>query len=192
MATTFALVTKFQAILDEIYKVVSLTARMDAQTKPVDFGAANEVKVFKTSIIGMGTYSRSTGYPAGDVNGTWEAIKLEIERGRAFSIDRMDNEETLGQAFGTLAGEYMRTAVVPEMDAYRFAKYAGTANIQAATPATLSANTILAAIDAASLALDEKEVQPKGGCFTFPVLATVTSRRQLPACWLMRVLLTGG
>jgi len=163
MATSFELASKFQAILDEIYKVEALTARMDAPTKPVDFGAANEVKVFKTSIIGMGTYSRSTGYPAGDVNGTWEAVKLEVERGRAFSIDRMDNEETLGMAFGTVGGEYMRTAVIPEMDAYRFATYAGTVGIQAISAgATLTAATILPAIDAASLALDDKEVPAEG------------------------------
>lgn len=29
----------------------------------------------------------------------------------------MDNEETLGMAFGTLAGEFIRTRVSPEIDA---------------------------------------------------------------------------
>ena len=65
MANSIALAAKFQPILDEIYKAASLTARMDGLTKPVSFAGANVVKIFKTSLVGLGTYSRSTGYPAG-------------------------------------------------------------------------------------------------------------------------------
>lgn len=162
MAQSIALANKFQPILDEIYKAASLTARMDAQTKPVDFAGANVVKVFKTDPIGLGTYSRVSGYPAGQVVGAWETMTLSIERGRAFVIDRMDDEETLGMAFGTLASEFIRTEVAPELDAYRFAKYAGTSGIQTVEGATLDANSILTAIDAAKLALDQNEVPREG------------------------------
>jgi hypothetical protein len=136
---------------------------MDSPTKPVDFGGANAVNIFKTSMVGMGTYSRATGYPGGDVTGTWETLTLAASRGRAFSIDRMDDEETLGMAFGTLSGEFIRTKVVPEIDAYRFSKYASWSGItEVGTPATLAANTVLAAIDVASLTLDEAEVPAEG------------------------------
>lgn len=162
MAQTIALATKFQPILDEVYKAASLTARMDAMTKPVDHAGANVVSVFKTNPIGLGTYSRVTGYPAGQITGAWETLTLATERGRAFTIDRMDDEETLGMAFGTLASEFIRTEVAPELDAYRFAKYASTSSINAATPATLTADTILTALDAAKLALDEDEVPREG------------------------------
>lgn len=162
MTQSIALAQKFQPILDEIYKAASLTARMDAQTKPVDFAGANVVKVFKTDPIGLGTYSRVSGYPAGQVVGAWETMTLSIERGRAFVIDRMDDEETLGMAFGTLASEFIRTEVAPELDAYRFAKYAGTSGIQTVAGATLDANSILTAIDAAKLALDQNEVPREG------------------------------
>lgn len=162
MAQSIALANKFQPILDEIYKASSLTARMDALTKPVNFAGANVVSVFKTDPIGLGTYNRVSGYPAGQVVGAWETLTLATERGRAFVIDRMDDEETLGMAFGTLASEFIRTEVAPELDAYRFSKYASTASINAATPATLDANTILTALDAAKLALDEDEVPREG------------------------------
>ena len=162
MTQSIVLAQKFQPILDEIYKAASLTARMDAQTKPVDFAGANVVKVFKTDPIGLGTYSRVSGYPAGQVVGAWETMTLSIERGRAFVIDRMDDEETLGMAFGTLASEFIRTEVAPELDAYRFAKYAGTSGIQTVAGATLDANSILTAIDAAKLALDQNEVPREG------------------------------
>jgi len=162
MAQSITLAQKFQPILDEIYKEASLTARMDALTKPVNFAGANVVKVFKTDPIGLGTYSRVSGYPAGQITAGWEALTLATERGRAFVIDRMDDEETLGMAFGTLASEFIRTEVAPELDAYRFAKYASWSNIQTTTGATLDANSILTAIDAAKLALNKQEVPREG------------------------------
>jgi hypothetical protein len=163
MANSIELAVKFQPILDEIYKLASLTAMLDSQTKAVDGSGANEVKIFKTSMVGLGTYSRATGYVAGDVTGTWETIKLLVERGRAFSIDRLDNEESLGMAFGTLVGEFMRTMVVPEVDAYRFSKFASATSISTVTPATLdTAAKVLAAVDVASLQMDEDQVPSVG------------------------------
>ena len=163
MANSIALAQKFQPILDEIYKRESLTARMDALTKPVNFGGANVVQVYKTSLVGLGTYSRTTGYPAGDVTGTWETLTLAIDRGRAFSIDRMDDDETLGMAFGTTAGEFIRTKVAPEIDAYRFSKYASWSGISTPSEAALSdAASVLAAFDVAMGQLDADEVPAEG------------------------------
>jgi len=114
-------------------------------------------------MVGLGTYSRSGGYPAGDVTGAWETMLLAASRGRSFSIDRMDDEETLGQAFGTLAGEFIRTQVVPEVDAYRFAKYAGTSGISTVAEAALTTGAgVLAAFDAAMTQLSNDEVPDEG------------------------------
>lgn len=163
MANSIALATKFQPILDEIYKKSSLTARLDGLTKPVSFAGANVVKVFKTSVVGMGDYSRATGYPVGDVTGTWETLTLAQERGRELFMDREDDEETLGMAFGTLVGEFMRTQVIPEVDAHRFSKYASWSGItEVGTPATLTSGTVLAAIDVAKAALRANEAPEEG------------------------------
>jgi hypothetical protein len=163
MANSIDLVTKFTAILDRLYKAQSKTARLDAPTETdPSFEGTNIVKVMKTSVVGMGTYSRATGYPKGDVTISWESLQLAASRGRELSVDRMDNEETLGLAFGTLADEYYRTAVVPEVDAYRFATFAGWSSISTVAGATLSASTVLAAIDAASAQMDADEVPEEG------------------------------
>lgn len=161
MAQSIALASKFQPILDEVYKAASLTARMDAKTKPVNFAGANVVNVFKTNPIGLGTYSRVTGYPSGQVVGAWETLTLATERGRSLVVDRMDDEETLGMAFGTVVDELIRTEVAPELDAYRFSKYASTASISGAA-ADLDANGIIAAIDAGKLQMDKDEVPTEG------------------------------
>ena len=161
MAQSIQLVTAFQPILDEIYKLSSLTARMDSPSKPVSFDGANAVKVFKTDVIGMGNYSRASGYPKGQVVATWETLTLSKDRGREFTIDRMDDDETLGMAFGTLAGEFMRTEVIPEVDAYRFAEYATNGN-NGTTGTLATAANVLAAIDTAKAALNADEVPLEG------------------------------
>lgn len=163
MANDIDLVSKFVEIIDAVYKEESLTARLDAMTQDVPFAGANEVKVLKLSTVGLGNYSRATGYPAGDITAKWETLRLTAERGRAFSLDRMDNEETLGLVLGNLIREWMRVHVAPELDAYRFAAYATGAGNSVTTPAALStAANVLAAIDAGMAALDEDEVPTEG------------------------------
>ena len=117
MGNDIDLVSKFVEIIDAVYKEESLTARLDAMTQDVPFAGANEVKVLKLSTVGLGNYSRATGYPAGDITAKWETLRLTAERGRAFSLDRMDNEETLGLVLGNLIREWMRVHVAPELDA---------------------------------------------------------------------------
>jgi hypothetical protein len=156
------LAEKFQPILDEIYKKESLTARLDGLSKPVDHKNARIVYVYKTSMVGLGDYDRADGFPPGDVSGAWEPLELTKDRGRAFSVDSMSDEETLGMAFGTLVGEFIRTKVVPELDAYRFATYAGKASGKPTAAALTTSSGVLTAIDLAQKTLDGKEVPREG------------------------------
>ena len=163
MTQSIALVTMFLKLVDTVYKQQSKTAILDAMTEAPSFLNANEVKVMKLSTVGLGNYSRTTGYPAGDITAAWETMQLSIERGRAFTLDRMDNEESLGLVLGNLITEWMRVHVAPELDAVRFAKYAADAGNVVGSPTTLSAAAdVLAAIDAGNLALSEDEVPEEG------------------------------
>ena len=160
MANSIELASKFLPVIDDIYKAESATTALDTQT--MDFGGVNEVKVLKVSTTGLGDYSRSTGYPKGDVTAGWETMKLSEERGKEISVDRMDNEETLGMVFGAVTGNFMREQVIPELDAYRFAKYAGTAGISSAAAAALTKDDIISAIDEATAVMDGNEVPQEG------------------------------
>lgn len=161
MANSIEYAKKFLPVIDAIYKSESVTEGMDAATL-LDFTGVNEVKVLKVTTTGLGDYSRENGYPKGDVTASWETMKLTEERGKEFSIDRMDNEETLGLAFGTVTGNFMREHVVPELDAFRFARYASAEGISKAQAAVLDKNTILEAIDEAVRQMDEDEVPAQG------------------------------
>lgn len=156
MANSIEYAKKFLPIIDEVYKAAAVTEGLDTAVK-TDFTGVNEVKVLKVSTTGMGDYSRKDGYPKGDVTAAWETMKLEIERGKELSVDRMDNEETLGLVFGQVVGEFMREHVIPEIDAYRFAKYAGETGATTESGA-LTSDTIIAALDEAVRVLDENEV----------------------------------
>ena len=182
MANSIAYAQKFLPVIDDIYKAASVTAGMDTATRTDSFTGVNEVKVLKVSTTGLGDYSRENGYPKGDVTASWETMKLTEERGKEFSVDRMDNEETLGMVFGQVTGKFMREHVVPELDAYRFAKYASTSGISTTAEAALDKDTILAAIDEASRQMDEDEVPAEGRRLFIssdlkPVLNAALSRR---------------
>lgn len=161
MANSISLAQKFLPVIDDTYKAASATAIMDT-TAQADFSGANEVKVLKVSTTGLGDYSRTQGYPKGDVTAVWETLKLERERGKEFSVDRMDDEETLGMSFGAVTGQFMRDWVCPELDAYRFATYASTEGVLTTDAETLTKDNIVAALDEAVRAMDENEVPEDG------------------------------
>lgn len=161
MANSIALAKQFVAMLDEVYKAASLTSDLDGAAELVRAGAnANELIIPKLSMSGLGDYSRNSGYVDGDVTLTNETVQCNFDRGRMFTVDNMDNQETANIAFGRLAGEFIRTKVVPELDAFRFAKYAGTTGIsKVATGAALSDGAaVIAALRAAITKMDEDEV----------------------------------
>lgn len=167
MANTIVLAEKFQPILDEVYKRESLTARLDVNDKRVKFVDAQTAKVFVTDVSGFGAYSRANGFPKGKVVSGWETFTLTQDRGISLSVDAMDNEETIGMAFGTLAGEFFRTKEVPELDAYRFAKLASTVGVDGANAdITIGTTDCPALVDAAQYSMSDNEV-PKEGNFLF-------------------------
>ncbi|HWQ76561.1 MAG TPA: hypothetical protein VN441_14710 [Syntrophomonas sp.] len=161
MANSIEYAKRFLPVIDAIYKAAAVTEGMDAATR-ADFTGVNEVKVLKVSTTGLGDYSRVNGYPKGDVTVAWETLTLTEERGKELSIDRMDDEETLGMAFGTVTGSFMREHVVPELDAYRFAKYASKSGISTASAALLTKDTVITAIDEAVRQLNADEVPLEG------------------------------
>lgn len=161
MPNTITLATQFVPILDEIYKLASLTSKLDGNPDLVRQGAnANELIIPKLSMDGLGDYSRNGGYVNGDVTLTNETVKCNFDRGRMFVVDNMDNQESANIAFGQLAGEFIRTKVVPELDAFRFASYAGTPGIsKIASGASLADGAaVIAALRAATNKMDEDEV----------------------------------
>lgn len=160
MANSITRFKNYIPMLDEVYKAASLTSVLDGAAELARQGVnADELVIPKMSMNGLADYSRNGGYVAGDVTLTNETVKCNFDRGRMFTVDTLDNEETAGIAFGRLAAEFIRTKVVPELDAFRMATYAGMSGISTATAAALSTGaTVVSALRDAVNKMDEDEV----------------------------------
>ena len=157
MANAITLIQKYIPLLDQVYAVASCSAILDTPNALVrETADAKTVLIAETSMSGLGDYSRADGFESGDLTLTWKPYTFEHDRGRTFNIDAMDDAETMGLAFGSLASEFIRTKVTPEIDAVRFAKYATNAGETVA--AALTNKTAVSAIATAEVAMEEKEV----------------------------------
>ena len=161
---SIALFKQYVTLLDEVYKNASLTSVLDGAAELAKQGAnANELVIPKMTMDGLANYSRNGGYVGGDVTLTNETVTCNFDRGRMFTVDNLDNAESAGIAYGRLASEFIRTKVVPELDAFRFAKYAASDGISTVDGAALSSGTaVVSALRAAVNKLNEDEVPLEG------------------------------
>lgn len=164
IANSIGLASQYLPLLDEIYKAGSKTAILDTAQDRVRW--SDEYRtfyLFETDMVGLGDYDRNDGFVRGDVTASWRAYTPQWDRARQFLVDIADNSESANLAFGTLASEFMRTKVIPETDAVRFAQYAaGAAAANKATETLSSSAGVIGAIDDATAALDDAEVPYEG------------------------------
>lgn len=167
MANAITLRKQYSTLLDEVYKLTSLTAVLDGPNDLVQEGAnANEILIPKMSMQGLADYNKQTGYVAGDVTLEYETKKCTYDRGRMFTVDAMDNIESAGIAFGRLSGEFLRTQVVPELDAWRLASYAQISGVTTVSAALSDGKTALAALRTARGKIENAEAN-LATCYLF-------------------------
>ena len=176
MANSIALFKTYIDLLDEVYRQAAKSSVLDMSGALVTAGAnANEIVIPKYSMDGLADYKRNSGYVLGDVSLTYENVTYNYDRGRKFNVDAMDNAESAGIAFGSLSSKFIRDRVVPEMDAFRFASYAGTKNILTSGDSETFSDgvDILTSLTNATNAMDEEEVNETGRIlFITPTLLT--------------------
>ena len=128
----------FQNELDKQMTEVLTSAFLDDNAGEVIYSGGKEIKIPSISMDGLKDYSRSDGYPDGAVTLSYQTMIMKMDRGTGFTLDAMDVDETnFVASAGTVMGEFQRTKVVPEVDAYRYSnifkevKTAAAANITA-------------------------------------------------------------
>lgn len=156
MANTIEYAKVFQTELDTQMIAELTTGWMDGNAKMAKYAGGNEIKIPSIAMSGLGDYSRSSGYVEGDVTLSWETMSMTQDRGRGFTLDAMDVDESgFVLAAGTVMGEFQRTKVVPEVDAYRISRIVTLADdrVRSYAPATSS---ILAELKADIAAVQDK------------------------------------
>lgn len=172
---SITLIQKFNPLLDEVYKLSSLTGPLESDNTLMRLGAnANEIIIPTISMDGLADYDRNSGYVSGDVKLENATVKLNYDRGRSFQVDAMDNEETQELAFGKLLAEFLRTAVIPELDSWRLAEYASHASGANVSTTTISTDSnLITELQNATAIMDENEVsQDQRYLFITPTLQT--------------------
>lgn len=118
----------FETNLDLLAVQTLKTGFMDGNSGQVRYNGGNEVKAPKLSVQGLGDYSRQEGYAGGSVSLEYQTLTMTQDRGRKFLLDAMDvDESNFIATAGAVMGEFQRTMLVPEIDAYRISKLASVA-----------------------------------------------------------------
>lgn len=122
MANTINYAQLFQDGLDTVLAQELTTGWAELNADRVKYNGGNEVKIAKLGLDGLDDYNRATGYVAGNVTLTWETHTFRYDRGRKFTLDAMDvDESNFTATAGNVMGEFVRTISVPEVDLIRIA-----------------------------------------------------------------------
>lgn len=125
MANNIAYADLFQKTLDKQMTAKLTSGWMESNAGQVIYNGGKSVKIPTISLQGLGNYNRATGYVNGDVTLTYQTFEMTMDRGRSFSLDAMDvNESNFVANASNVLGIFQSTQVVPEVDAYRYASLA--------------------------------------------------------------------
>jgi hypothetical protein len=129
MANSISYASKYAPELDKMIVQVAKTGIFADNAMKAKFSGAKDVYLPELSMVGLGNYDRVNGYAKGDATLTHTKYTLSQERSRQLFIDAQDADESgVPDLAGQMVGEYTRTQVVPEIDAYAISKIFGTAN----------------------------------------------------------------
>jgi len=122
---TLAYATLFMQELDKQVVAAATSGWMEGNAGLVIYNGGNTVKIPKISMDGLGNYDRSAGFTQGAATLAYETKTMGQDRGRTFMLDSMDvNETNFVANASNLMGEFQRTLVIPEIDAYRYSAIA--------------------------------------------------------------------
>ena len=132
---------KLTGELDRLFVQGPVTGFLADNVLRSKFVGAKTVLLPEMELSGLGDYDRDTGFIKGTVTVSNRPYTLSMDRARSFQLDREDEDETgIAGLAGQVLGEFVRTKVVPEVDAYCLSKLAGLAvtkgHTVTGTPAT--------------------------------------------------------
>lgn len=142
---------QFQTVLDAQMLASATSAFMEANAGQVKYDGGDTVYIPEVSMQGLAKYDRDDGFNQGSVTLKFNPYKMTQDRGRTFQLDSMDvNETNFVATAGTVMGEFQRTQVIPEIDAYRYSKISAlaTAENKVTTGFTPAVATILEKLEA--------------------------------------------
>ncbi len=161
--------------LDKIAIQEATTGWMDANAGQVIYNGGSEVKIPKMDVQGMGDYDRENGYQRGSVTLEYETRKMTQDRGRLFQLDPVDvNETNFIATASAVMGEFQRTRVVPEIDAYLNSNLA-TETIKADKAGMIGESYVPGAASTSALRKLKEGIKAVRDNYTGPIVCQATS-----------------
>lgn len=118
--------------LDRMFAQKSATGFFADNALLSKFVGAKTVIIPDVDFQGLADYDRNTGFTRGAITVSNNSYTMSMDRARSLQIDREDMDESgIASLAGKILGEYVRTKVVPECDAYVISKLAGLAATRA-------------------------------------------------------------
>ncbi len=128
MANNLQYASVFQSELDKAAVEQATSGWMELNDKLVKYTGGSEVKIPKMDMDGLADYDRQTGFVEGSVDLTWETKQMTMDRGRQFTFDEHEvNDTNFVVTASSVMGEFQRAKVIPEIDAYRYSTLAALA-----------------------------------------------------------------
>ena len=106
----------FQSELDKAAVELATSGWMEPNSSLIRYTGGKTVKVPQIVMDGLADYNN--GFVDGDVTLTWQDLTFAMDRGRRFSLDEHEvNDTNFVATASQVMGEFQRTRVVPEIDA---------------------------------------------------------------------------
>lgn len=122
---SIATAEKYASALDTLVTQKAVTGFFADNVMGAMFVGAKTVQIPSMEFEGLGNYDKDNGFPQGKITVSHELFELGMDRAKGMQLDRMDMDETgVANLAGTTLKEYVRTKVVPEMDAYNLSALA--------------------------------------------------------------------
>ena len=128
MSNSITYASKLTEELDKLFVQSAVTGFLTDNALRAKFVGAHTVLIPDMELSGLGNYDREGGFADGSVTVSNTSFTLTQDRGRSFMLDAQDEDEAgAANLAGQVLGEFVRTKVVPEVDAYCLSKLAAVA-----------------------------------------------------------------
>lgn len=138
---TLSAAEKFTSELDKFFVQKAVTGFLTDNNLRAQFVGAKTVKIPSLDFVGLVDYDRDNGFSRAKMTVAHEAFTMKMDRGRSIQVDREDmDEQGVSNLAGQVLGEYVRTQVVPECDAYVIKKLCSYIMLDESKPQTVAYN----------------------------------------------------
>ena len=168
---SIATVNKYTSELDKMYVQKAKTGFLADNALAAEFVGAKTVIMPDIEFVGLADYDRDGGFNKAKTTIAQTSYTLSKDRGRSLQIDRMEMDESgVANLAGLVLGEYVRTQVVPECDAYCLSKLSKIASDNGNSSAYSAGGEVSAMLETINAVNDASGFDEELVAFVNPVM----------------------